>query len=48
MLDWLQQPDGPDAGSMFRPTFEQARFLRWWYAVDDRGRFVYRRARCGG
>jgi len=43
MLDWLQQPDGPDAGGMWRPTFEQARFLRWWYAVDDRGRFIYRR-----
>lgn len=39
----LVQPDGPDAGSDWRWTPEQARLLLWWYAVDDAGRFVYRR-----
>lgn len=24
------------------PTKEQKRFLLWWYAIDERGRFVYR------
>lgn len=41
--DYLRQPDGPDAGAPWRYTDEQARFLLWWYAVDERGRFVYRR-----
>ena len=40
---WLQQPDGPDAGLPWRFTEEQARFVAWWYAVDDVGRFTYRR-----
>lgn len=40
---WLQQPDGPDAGEPWRYTPEQARFVAWWYAIDDSGRFVYRR-----
>ena len=39
----LLQPDGPDAGTPWRYTTEQARFIVWWYAVDERGRFVYRR-----
>lgn len=39
---WLLQPDGPDAGEPWRFTKEQKRFLLWWYAVDDRGRFKYR------
>lgn len=46
VLGWtaenLLQPDGPDAGSPWRATREQARFLLWWYAVDATGRFVYR------
>lgn len=41
--DNLLQPDGPDAGEKWRWTDEQARLLLWWYAVDDQGRFVYRR-----
>ena len=40
--DYLLQPDGPDAGDPFRLTDEQMRFLVWWYAIDARGRFVYR------
>lgn len=40
--DYLQQPDGPNAGApwMFKP--EQARFILWWYAIDRTGKFVYR------
>lgn len=40
---YLRQPDGPDAGKPWRYTPEQARFVLWWYAIDERGRFVYRR-----
>jgi hypothetical protein len=39
----LLQPDGDDAGEPFRLTPEQVNFLLWWYAVDDNGRFIYRR-----
>lgn len=46
MLGWLynyvRSPGGEFAGEPFIPTDEQARFLLWWYAVDDRGRFSYR------
>lgn len=41
--DRLRQPDGPEAGAPWRYTDEQARFVLWWYAVDEAGRFVYRR-----
>jgi hypothetical protein len=40
--EYLQQPDGPHAEAPWRFTPEQARFVLWWYAVDERGRFVYR------
>jgi hypothetical protein len=26
----------------FKPTKEQARFILWWYAIDETGRFIYR------
>lgn len=39
----LRQPDGPNAGSPWHFTHEQYRFLLWWYAIDESGRFVYRR-----
>lgn len=46
VLAWIYEycrlPGGPDAGSNFMPTDEQARFIVWWYAVDERGRFIYR------
>lgn len=43
ILDWgLEYINGID-GKPFKPTAEQARFILWWYAVDDRGRFVYRK-----
>lgn len=41
---WLIQPDGEDAGEGFRLTGEQINFILWFYAVDDRGRWRYRRA----
>ena len=46
VINWLYQyvltPGGPAAGQPFMPTMEQARFLVWWYAVDDDGRWLYR------
>jgi len=41
---WLRHPDGPNAGKPWRFTREQIRFLAWWYAIDETGRWVYRRA----
>lgn len=38
---WLRQPDGPDSGQAWKFTPEQARFILWWFAVDERGRWVY-------
>ena len=40
--EYLLQPDGPQAGEPWKFTPEQARFVLWWYAIDERGRFVYR------
>lgn len=48
VIRWIQenllQPDGDDAGEPFTLTAEQRRFLLWFYALDARGRFLYRRA----
>ena len=47
VLQWasfyLKQPDGENAGEPWRFTDSQARFVLWFYAVDERGRFSYRR-----
>lgn len=47
VLNWcstnIRQPDGPDAGGEWWFTPEQAKFVMWWYAVDHRGRFTFRR-----
>lgn len=43
VLDWAA--DGRilgDDGEPFSCTFEQSRFILWWYAVDEDGRFAYR------
>lgn len=40
--EYALQPDGPLAGDPWKFTPEQARFLLWWYAIDEQGRFVYR------
>ncbi len=41
--DYVRQPDGPDAGTRWQFTDEQVRFVLWWYAVDERGRFLFTR-----
>ena len=41
--EYLLQPDGDDAGQSWRYTNEQARFVLWWYAIDEHGRFLFRR-----
>lgn len=43
-VEYLRQPDGPDAGQPWRFTAEQVRYILWWYALDDLGRFAYRRS----
>ena len=40
--EYLRQPDGPQAGEPWSYTDEQARFLLWWFALDEQGRFLYR------
>ena len=46
VLNWVAEyvltPGGDHAGEPFMPTLEQARFVLWWYAVDENGQFVYR------
>ncbi len=42
VLDWVKRNLINPDGTPFAPTNEQARFLLWWYAVDEHGRFVYR------
>lgn len=37
----LIQPNGPNARKPFRLTPGQLRFLAWWYAVDDEGRWLF-------
>ena len=42
--EYIRQPDGPDAGSPWRFTTEQKRFLWYFYAVDETGRYLWSRA----
>lgn len=48
ILDWgsafLAQPDGASKGDTWSYTKEQAKFILWFYAVDEKGKFLYRRA----
>ena len=48
VLDWAESsfavPDGPFAGDPLVLTDEQASILVRFYQLDDRGRFVFRRA----
>jgi phage terminase large subunit-like protein len=39
---YIRQPDGPRAGEPFVFTREQVRFLVWFYALDEGGKFRYR------
>jgi hypothetical protein len=41
--EFLAQPDGVDAGEPWRWTDTQARIVAWWYAIGDRGEWLYRR-----
>jgi hypothetical protein len=41
--EYLAQPDGVYAGDPWQWTPTQARIVLWWYAVDDEGRWLYRR-----
>jgi hypothetical protein len=42
ILRWIDDYVGGGGGKPFKPTGEQARFILWWYALDERGRFIYR------
>lgn len=39
---WVSENLLDDEGKPFRLTAEQTRFLLWWYAVDEHGRWLYR------
>lgn len=39
----LAQPDGDGAGGPWRWRESQARMVAWWYAVNDQGKFLFRR-----
>lgn len=41
---YLKHANGPRAGKAFRVSDSQARFLLWFYAVDDEGNWLYDRA----
>lgn len=41
---YLRQPNGPRAGQRFEFTRSQIEFLLHWYALDDSGAWIYRRA----
>ena len=38
---YLAQPDGDTAGNPWRWRESQARFVAWWYALDERGEFLF-------
>lgn len=42
VLEWCAEYLQSADGGPWRFTMEQARFVLWWYATDERGRFVYR------
>ena len=41
MSKFLVQPNGPKAGQRYQPTPRQARFILWWYAVDESGNWLH-------
>lgn len=41
---YLKQPNGPKAGQRFEFTESQIRFTLWFYALDQDGTWLYRRA----
>ncbi|MGX1738554.1 terminase TerL endonuclease subunit [Corynebacterium flavescens] len=38
---YLRHPNGDRAGKRWQFTREQARFLLWWYAVDESGQWLF-------
>lgn len=48
ILDWgsamLAQPDGDTQGDAWVYNNDQARFVLWFYAIDEFGKFIYRDA----
>jgi hypothetical protein len=42
IISWVERYLLDDQGDPFTLTFEQKRFLLWWYELDERGRFVSR------
>jgi hypothetical protein len=42
ILDWIESNLLGDDGEPFCATPEQKRFILWWYAIDEDGRFIYR------
>ena len=43
IIHWIERNLIAEEGGPFVLTDEQKRFLLWWYAVDERGKFVYRK-----
>lgn len=44
LLGWVSIKLTDPDGDPFRCTAEQARFLLWYYAIDTKGKFIYRQA----
>lgn len=42
VLGWCSSYLQNEDGEPWKFTLEQVRFILWWYAVDGRGRFLYR------
>lgn len=42
ILGWCSSYLRNEDGDRWKFTPEQARFILWWYALDDRGKFLYR------
>ena len=40
--EYVKTPSGEHGGTAFLPTLEQARFILWWYAVDENGKYCHR------
>ena len=44
IIDWVEANLLNDEGGPFILTNEQKRLLLWWYAIDESGRFAYRKS----
>ncbi|WP_187347139.1 terminase [Nocardiopsis sp. CNR-923] len=40
-VKYLKQPNGPHAGRRWEFVDSQVRFILWWYALDESGRWLY-------